>query len=117
MVTNDLMIIIYYIRTAPDNTKKMDYLWLDTIEEFVDWFFSQGDQVTFSLNKKNRSLTQEGWEMSPVYAANVLTAYDSASQIAVKIIKIVSDEGILFEDIIHCSEMIVDQIALKYVDK
>lgn len=112
------MIIIYYIReSVPDNTKQMDYLWMNTIEEFVDWFFSQGDQVTFSLNKKNRSLTPNGWEESPAYAANVLTAYDSASQIAVKIHKIVSDEGILFEDVIHCSEQIVNQIALKYVDK
>jgi hypothetical protein len=112
------VIVIYYIRESVlDNTRKMDYTSVNTVEEFVDWFFKLGDRVTFSLIKKNRSLTPEGWEKSPVYSANVLSAYDSHHQIAIKIIRIVSDEGILFEDIKHCSEMIVDQIALKCVIK
>jgi hypothetical protein len=112
------MIIIYYTRQIlPSGSKQPDFAKVNTVEEFVDWFSSLGDRIMFNLVKKNRSLTPEGWEKSLAHSANVMQAYNTDQKMALTINKIVSDEGILFEDIKYCSEQIVDQMALKCVIK
>lgn len=97
------------------NKPQLDYQFFESIELLVDWFKSQGDKLTFSLSKKNRSFTQYGWVPKVQSSAQTMTAYDSTLEMVTRMHRITSDEGILFEDVKHCAGSIVDCMALKCV--
>jgi hypothetical protein len=110
------MILVTFTRQAlPDGKPVLDFVHLDTIDELPSWLQGMGTRLTFSLVKKKRRLTQEGWEKNTVLAANLIQIIDDGSQMLVNVKKIVSGSGILFEDVKHCSEQIVDLMALKCI--
>lgn len=106
------MILVTYTKES-DAGKAADYKWFDSVEDFVGWFRMQGDNMTFSLVKKNRSFTQDGWVKKDVSTINSMSNLNRDTKTFLKVSKIITDKGILFEDIRHCSEEIVDCMALK----
>jgi hypothetical protein len=110
------MIYTYYTRQFLDtNIKQPDFVILNTVDEFIEWLLKQGDRITFNLVSKNRILTHEGWKKQVVPSAHLIQAYDSTQKIFITINRIVSDEGVLFDNIKHCSKVIIDEMALKCV--
>jgi hypothetical protein len=112
------MILVTFTRQSIGSAhKQMDYGWFDNVESIIEWFNNQGDKPEYNLIKKNRSLTQYGWIDGTQLPAQVLRTTNTAIKIITQVDEIVSDEGILFSDIQHCSEQIIDCMALKYVLK
>lgn len=110
------MILVTFTRQAlPDGKPVLDFVHLGSVEELPSWIQGLGTKMTFSLVKKKRRLTQEGWEKNTVLAANLIQVVDEAQNMLINVKKIVSGSGILFEDVKHCSEQIVDLMALKCV--
>ena len=94
----------------------LDYISVDDITSFIEWFFTQGDKFNINLVQQEKILTYSGWIPRPVYPpVNILQAIDETLNTVTTIQKINSDEGILFEYIKHCSTQIVAQMALKCV--
>jgi hypothetical protein len=93
--------------------KQADYKQFTSIEEFVDWYQKQGDRLLFNLSKRNRSFTQNGWVKQISSPAQILQAIDTGLKMVTNVIKVVSDDGIIFEYINHSSEALVDCMALK----
>ena len=113
------MIFAAFTRQPIEGTskKQADYQKFTDVDAFVDWFRAQGDKLVYSLSKKNRSLTQNGWVRRDSSPAQILQAIDSSLKMVTTIDRIVSDEGILFDNVIHCSEELVSCIASKCVLK
>jgi hypothetical protein len=110
------MIVVTFTRQSLTEGKPvLDFVHLDTVDELPSWLQGMGTKLVFSLVKKKRRLTQDGWEKNTVLAANLIQTVDEAQNMLVNIKKIVSGDGILFEDVKHCSEQIVDLMALKCV--
>lgn len=108
------MILIVFTRaTPPDYRKQLDYARLDTLDEFWEWLNRQGEKLTYSLNKKKRTLTPSGWDKSGANPANLIQVIQGDPRMVTTIERIVSEDGILFENIKHCSESLVSLIALK----
>jgi hypothetical protein len=112
------MIFAIFTRQPIDGGKKQaDYKQFTSVEEFVDWYQKQGDKLLFSLGYKKRILTESGWIKLDVPAANFMQAIDTKYKIVVDIKRVVRDDGILFDDVTHCSEELVSCIASKRVLK
>lgn len=107
------MILVTFTRQFLDSDKpQAEYKWFETVEQFIDWLKQQGDLV-YSLTKGSRSFTQHGWVKKIESPAQVLQATDTSLKMVVKVNKVIADDGILFEDVKHCSGLIVDWMALK----
>lgn len=113
------MILIAYTRRKEGTSKsKMDYTSVPDMDAFVDWFFKLGDKPHLNLPTQDTVLTEQGWIPNVVKPAIcVMENKDTTHNMVISIKKIVSDEGILFEDIKHCSMRIVDYMALKCVKR
>jgi hypothetical protein len=108
------MILITYTRhTLADDKKQMDYVKLAALDEVWDWILSLGGRLSFSLTKKKRTLTQSGWEKFEVNPPDVFTIFLDDPRTVITLYRIVSEDGILFENIKHCSGTIVDLVASK----
>ena len=108
-----MIFAIFTRQTLEGGKKQADYNQFTSVEEFVDWFQNQGDRLLFSLSKRNRSFTQNGWVRKEGSPAQILQAIDSSLKMVTTIDRITSNEGILFESIKHTAESIVDCMALK----
>jgi hypothetical protein len=108
------MILVTYKQHFKGGSKpRLDYKQFETVQAFVDWFHSQGSRLYYRLIKKNRTLSPEGWDKKRPHDIVFLQAKDDTLNMLTTIDKVVSNEGILFEDVKHCSDVIVDCIALK----
>ena len=112
-----MIFAVFTRRPIGEGTKQADYKQFASIEEFVDWFQNQGDRLLFSLSKRNRSFTQNGWVRKESSPAQILEAIDTSLKMVTNVQKVVSDDGILFDNVIHCSEELVSCIASKCVLK
>lgn len=110
------MIIITFIKHNLNTDKKeLDYTQLESIEDLLPWLKSIGGEIIYILTKNKKILTPSGWKKAYTPTANLLEVFNINQKILFRIQKVVSNEGILFEDIKHCSEQLVDYIALKCV--
>ena len=118
-MANNGMIVVTYIRSITATQKReLDYISVDNIESFIEWFFNQGSRFNINLVDTDKILTSTGWIPNPqpsIPVANILQALDDTLDMVITVQKIVSDDGILFEYIKHCSQQIVRHMALKYV--
>lgn len=111
------MILVTFTRKFVEQPQQQaEYKWFESVELFVDWLQQQGT-LAFSLSKGTRSFTQHGWVKRIQSPAQTMQAMDTTLKMVIKVNKIIADEGILFEDVKHCSEQIVDCMALKCVIK
>ena len=109
------MILITYTRLDITTSKKqLDYVKLEALEDVWGWLEGLNGQIVFSLNKKKRVLTPSGFRKSPVVVPNLLQVVSHDENTLFNVLKIVSDEGVLFDYILHSSEKIVDLVAAKY---
>jgi len=111
-----MVLVTYTKHNLFTNKKEMDYVSLNNLNEFINWLRELGDDVMFKLIKKNRVLTQTGWKPIEVSIPNLIQVKDSGTNMYYTIDKVVSDDGIIFEHINHCSEELVRYIALKRVE-
>lgn len=110
------MILVTFTRQAsPDGKPVLDFVHLGSPEELPSWLQGLGSKLTFSLVKKKRRLTPDGWEKNTMLAANLIQIVDEAQNMLINVKKIICEEGILFSDITHCSELIVSVMEAKCV--
>lgn len=110
-----MILVTFTRRYISSSAPSYDYQRFETIEEFIDWYKEQGDAFNFTLPQRGRSLTQYGWLPMPASPVPVMETIDYRRRVATKIDRVICDEGILFEYIKHCSDSIVDCMALKCV--
>lgn len=107
------MILVTFTRKFVDSLKSQaEYKWFENIELFVDWLQRQGT-LAYSLTKGSRSLTQHGWVKRTESPAQILQAMDTNLKMVLNVNKIISDEGILFDSLLHNSDEIVRHIEDK----
>ena len=110
-----MLLVTYIIQNIITGTSQMDYSTFETWGELYRWLTGYDGELIFSLNKQNYTLTSEGWEKMNVSPANLIQVrVDSPEKMFITVDKIVSDDGIIFENIKHCSETIIDLMSLKY---
>jgi hypothetical protein len=108
-----MIVITFIAHDLAADKRWLDYIQLESLDELVGWLQGMGS-LTFNLNKKKRILTAAGWEKCPAPVPNLIQIKSNDGNMLFKLEKIVSNEGILYEDVKHCSERIVDLVALKY---
>lgn len=110
------MILITFIKHNLNTDKKeLDYKQFKTIEELHSWLSCIGETLIYSLTKNNRVLTPSGSKKAHSSEVNLLEVMNKEENILFKVQKVVSNDGILFESIKHCSAELFDYIALKRV--
>ena len=108
-----MIFVTYILHSKLFDRKVHDYATFESISEFLNWFESQGDELYFSLTSGKESLTESGWVKQIESPAQILRVVDTKRKTVTRINTVISDDGILFDDIRHCSKSFVRQMALK----
>ena len=112
------MILATFTRQSLDsNHKQADYQWFDNLNSFVDWYKNQGDKLVYSLRAGKKSLTQNGFVTFIESPASILQVTDTTLRIHTEVEKLISDEGLIFNNIQHSSQQLVNCMLLKCVLK
>jgi hypothetical protein len=108
------MILITYTRLELATSKKqLDFVKLDSLDDIWGWLDGLGGQLVFQLTNKKKVLTPQGFKKCPVPVPNVIQIISEDENTLFNVEKIICERGILFSSITHCSEELVDYIALK----
>lgn len=110
-----MILVLFRVHDLATDKTHLDFIQLDHPQDVLGWLSGLGDQVVFNLIKKNKVLTAAGWEKTSVPVPNLIQVISRDEKTLFKVEKIISDKGILYSDISHCSELIVDLMASKYV--
>jgi hypothetical protein len=109
-----MTLIIFRVHELDTNHQYLDYIQLERLDEVLGWLAGLGSQIAFTLNKGSQILTAAGWETSPVSMPNLIQVISDDEKTLFKVDSIRSDDGILFEDVKHCSGLFVDLMAAKW---
>ena len=111
----EMILVVFTWQYANTKSRKTDYKWFNTLEEFVQWYYDQGNKPVFSLPSQGfKSLTANGLVAKEQSPLPVMMNTDTTLNIVTDIVRIISDDGILFQSMIHSSKKMYDVMSLKY---
>lgn len=108
-----MILITYTEYNLETQTKQLDYVQLKTLNDIWDWLKKFDGEINFILNRKKRTLTPKGWVPLTQNISNIIQIITNNGKMVVNIDKIISNYGIIFESINHCSQHFSLLIALK----
>lgn len=111
-----MILVTYTQHNLSTNKKEMDYVNLKDLDAVVNWIWELGDKVMFKLIHNTVYLTQSGWKNLEVSTPNLIQVKNTSTNMYYTVQKVVSNEGILFEHIQHCSEQLIQPMALKRLE-